>query len=359
MTIGKRKYLMDETALSRSFLLNIGFMLTYKCTIACPHCIVEAGPHRKETMRLDNVLDWISQAAGYKNGYIQGCALTGGEVFHDIDTLRLVSDHAHSLGFIVSTVTNAFWATSKQVAIDLLKTLPSIHLICVSTDAYHQRFISLDHIRNSVGAAKELGLSYTIAVCKDAEESPRFRQLMRQLLDFTDADKIVTSKTFPVGRARLHADLQNLPLVAEPTGAACTMASSPVVFPDGRVIGCIGPAITLPPPHALQLGNLGIESLAEVLDRAELNTVLHAIRVWGPHKLMSWLNRIGCPEELPSRYIKDCTCDVCYKLLSNPRLASYIEALTHEEEFAIKTAYGRMYYLAEDAMLGTSKTGNR
>lgn len=52
-------------------------MLTYKCTIACPHCIVEAGPHRKEEMRLDEALDWIKQAKAYRNGHIIGLALTG------------------------------------------------------------------------------------------------------------------------------------------------------------------------------------------------------------------------------------------------------------------------------------------
>ncbi|HMK59809.1 MAG TPA: radical SAM protein [Dissulfurispiraceae bacterium] len=342
---------MDEDITPGSFLFNIGFMLTYKCTIACPHCIVEAGPHRKKVMRMDRALSWIEQAAKYNNGYIKACALTGGEVFHDIDTLRTLSDYAHSLGFVVSAVTNGFWATSKRTAINLLKTLPSIHLLCVSTDAYHQRFIPLANIRNSIEALKDLGLTYSIAVCKDAEDTQQFRDLMCHLKDFADEDKIVTSKTFPVGRARHHLSQEGFPMVAEPSRAACTMASSPVVFPDGQVVGCIGPAITIQSPHKLLLGDLKTESLEEILQRAETNAILHTIRVWGPYRILEWLNRIGCSEKMPSSYMKDCTCDVCYKLLSDERLQPYIELLANNEEFAERTKYGRLYHLGEEEVL--------
>jgi len=42
----------SQYLLELPFLSNIGLMLTYHCTTACPHCVVEAGPHRKEEMSL-------------------------------------------------------------------------------------------------------------------------------------------------------------------------------------------------------------------------------------------------------------------------------------------------------------------
>ena len=50
------------------FLKNIGLMQTFKCTIACPHCIVEAGPHRKEEMRYEDSIGWLYQARRYRGG---------------------------------------------------------------------------------------------------------------------------------------------------------------------------------------------------------------------------------------------------------------------------------------------------
>ena len=63
---------MDTNIPNPPFLANIGFMLTYKCTIACPHCVVDAGPHRKEEMSLEHSFDWIEQARNYRDGHIKG-----------------------------------------------------------------------------------------------------------------------------------------------------------------------------------------------------------------------------------------------------------------------------------------------
>ena len=77
---------MDINSPELPFLSNIGFMLTYKCTIACSHCIVKAGPHRKEEMRLEHSLAWIEQARSYRDGHIKGLALTGGEDYELVFT---------------------------------------------------------------------------------------------------------------------------------------------------------------------------------------------------------------------------------------------------------------------------------
>ena len=51
---------MEEVKIEEiPFLSNIGLMLTYKCTIACPHCIVKAGPNRKEEMTLESAFNWF------------------------------------------------------------------------------------------------------------------------------------------------------------------------------------------------------------------------------------------------------------------------------------------------------------
>ena len=63
---------VDQDTLELPFLSNLGLMLTFRCTTACPHCVVEAGPHRKEEIALDRALDWIEQAREFRGGHILG-----------------------------------------------------------------------------------------------------------------------------------------------------------------------------------------------------------------------------------------------------------------------------------------------
>lgn len=341
---------MDTNSPELAFLSNIGFMLTYKCTIACPHCIVEAGPHRKEEMRLDHALAWIGQTRTYRDGHIQGLALTGGEPFYNLANLAQISAYGQALGLIVSVVTNACWATSPDTALSVLANLPAIQMMSVSTDVYHQKSIPFDYIKNAVWAAKELGRLYNIAVCTDNEEDPAYQRILRDLDAIGEADNLRVSITFPVGRAQKQARHFHYRVDPEPTVSACSMASSPVVFPDGKVIACIGPLLTLPATHPMFLGNLHEESLSEILDRAEMNPILHAVRVWGPHKLVSLLKQHGFDTLLPKDYICNCICDVCYKLLSDARIVEALVNILQDEQLRQVLAYARVYYLNETTM---------
>jgi MoaA/NifB/PqqE/SkfB family radical SAM enzyme len=332
------------------FLSNIGLMLTYRCTIACPHCIVEAGPHRKEEMRLEDSLAWIEQASTYRDGHIKGLALTGGEPFYNLDDLAQISAHGQALGFIVSVVTNAFWASTKDVALEVLTSLPAIQMISISTDVYHQKSIPFDHIHNAVWAARQLGRLYNIAVCTDNEEDQQHQKIMHDLKAIGEADRIRVSITYPVGRAQSKARHFSYRTACEPTVSACTMASSPVVFPEGKVSACIGPVLTLPPMHPMFLGNLQQETLSEILDRSELNPVLHTIRAWGPHKLVSFLRQHELEALLPKEYICNCLCDVCYKLMSDERIVAALESILQDEQIRQTIAYARLYYLNETTM---------
>jgi sulfatase maturation enzyme AslB (radical SAM superfamily) len=341
---------MENNLAEFPFLSNIGFMLTFKCTIACPHCIVEAGPHRKEEMRLGHCLTWIDQARAFRDGQVKGIALTGGEPFYNLDHLVRISAYGRALGLIVSVVTNAFWASSKEKALSVLAKLPAIQMISISTDVYHQKSIPFAHIKNAIWAAKELGRLYNIAVCTDDEQNPQYRQIVEDLTAIGEADRIKLAITFPVGRAQKQAHRFHFRTSPEPAVAACSVASSPVVFPNGGVNACIGPLLTLPPTHPLFLGNLYQESLAEILDRAELNPVLHTIRVWGPYKLVSLLQQNGFGVLLPKEYTCNCICDVCYKLLSDGRIVDALQGILQDEQMKQVVAYARLYYLNETRM---------
>ncbi len=340
----------SDELLEMPFLRNIGFVMTYKCQVACPHCIIEAGPHRKEEMKTPDALKWIHEAAAYRNGYIKVLSLTGGEPFYDIEKLRQIASAGEKEGFIVSAVTNAFWASTLQDAISILRNLSAIKMLAISTDVYHQHAIPFERVKNAILAAKECDIPYNIHVCTENENDENYRAIVTKLLTLTTMDTINTAVTFPAGRALKKISVFAHETTSEPPQSACSAGSSPIVFPDGRVIACIGPVIDLSSSHPLLLGDLRKNTLQEILDKAETNPILHTIRVWGPRKLISILNEAGLGEHLPDKYIKDSVCNACYHLMSSDKILSFLAQLAKEVEFTEKVAYARVYYLKETRM---------
>lgn len=333
------------------FMSTLGLLLTYRCTILCPHCLVEAGPERKEKMALGSAFGWIDEAAGYRNGTIRCIELTGGEPFYDLQTLALISDHAMHAGLSVSAITNAGWAETLEQAILTLNELPAIRKISISTDVYHQQFIPVGYVHNAIIAAELLGRKYDIAVTTDNEHDERYRSIIARLEKFVEPGRIRSTATVPAGRAMKQASALNRRHSPEPFTAACTASSVPVILPDGRVMACAGPMLTRHDSCPLCLGNLRKESLANVLDRAEINPLLHLLRVWGPHRMVSLLRSRGHGALLPKEYLCGSGCDICTKLLSDRRLANLLTSLLDEQENRNVIAYARMQRLKEPEMV--------
>ena len=183
------------------FLRNVGLLLTYHCQASCAHCILRAGPDRHEEVRLEDARDWIRQIAAYRDGYVYVLSLTGGEPFSNLKLLRSVMEFAADNKLYISVVTNGFWATDQNKAKQLLKSLPEICFISISTDLYHQKFVPFENVKNAMIAAKECGIPYYVSVVADNLEDSDYRQVYDEILKLTDPKKIRTGVTFPVGRA--------------------------------------------------------------------------------------------------------------------------------------------------------------
>jgi organic radical activating enzyme len=342
---------MTERFVELPFLKNVGLLMTYKCQVTCPHCIVQAGPHRQEEMLVDDACAWVRQIAAYRHGCIKVVALTGGEPFYNLDNLRIISDRVHDSGLLTSVVTNAFWASTPEQALSVLKELPAIRMLSISTDIYHQIAIPLTWVKNAARAAAACGIAYSISVCTENEEEKGYLKIIDELLEFAPRELILTAIALPVGRALKKLNKGKYATTAEVPISACATGSSPVIFPDGRVIGCIGPVIDLDSPHPLVLGNLRENPLGEILEKAQSNTILHAIRAWGPKKLIPLIQDAGLDHLLPERYIKDSVCDACYNLMANARIVEFLNELAEDSEFRRTVAYARAYYLQEPEMV--------
>jgi MoaA/NifB/PqqE/SkfB family radical SAM enzyme len=334
-----------------AFLRNIGILMTYKCQVTCPHCIIEAGPHRKEELTLKNAYHWIKEISNYRNGFIKVLALTGGEPFINLDKLIKISSFAESHNLFVSAVTNAFWASTKEKGVEILKKVPAIKMISISTDIYHLHSIPFERVKNAIFAARECKLLYTVSICTEDENDESYKLILDKLNEFEEKDNIRTALLFKAGRALKKIKKFRFQIADEPPVSACSAGSSPIIFPDGKVFACIGPIVDLKYSHPLLLGDLNIDSLEVIFNKAELNPILHSIRVWGPKKIISIIKKTSFKKYLPDYYIKDSVCNACYSIMSNSNLINFLNRLAEENKFKKKVAYARIYYLHEEQMI--------
>jgi len=346
---------MSEELPEMPFLRNIGLIVTYKCQVACPHCIIEAGPNRKEEIQLKDAFDWIEQIAKYRKGYIKVLSLTGGEPFYDIKKLKQLSTFGKDSGLLVSAVTNAFWASTAKEAVKTLEELPAITMLAISADVYHQSQIPFKRVKNAVDAAKKLGIPFQIGVCTENQQDKEYKKTVKKLKEIVRPDQIKTAITFPVGRA-LKLNETKYETSSEPPISACSAGNSPIIFPNGNVVGCIGPVIDIKNEHPLLLGNLRNSSLNTILDNSETNSIFHAIRIWGPKKLVSLIHEAGLQKHLPKKYIQNSICYACHSLMSNKAIKNFLFNLNEDFEFKRKVAYARLYYLRESRMYELLKT---
>lgn len=333
------------------FLRNVGLLVTYHCQAACAHCIIRAGPERHEEVRLEDARRWIRDISTYRDRYVCVLSLTGGEPFSNLKLLRSVMELAAEAGLHVSVVTNGFWGANREAAKLLLESLPKICFVSVSTDAYHQEYVPFDRVQNAIWAIRECGIPYYVTIVTDNRDDPGYRWVRSELRKTTRDEDIRTGVVFPVGRAaRMKGELK-FELTDEPPKEACQAASSPCIFPDGRVYGCIGPLLELQQAHPLYLGNAHETSLQEIFDRSETNVILHALRLWGPHRLISLMREAGLGDHLPAAYVSGSTCNACYGLMNDQAIRDRLTQLAQDPEFRRRVAYGRLHYLKESGML--------
>ncbi len=323
---------MDSPNPDNGPIHSLSFMLTYRCTNSCQHCIVEAGPDRNGKMALGSALGWIDEAAADRGKRIRQLTLTGGEPFYDLQTLAIVTDHAASAGLFVAAETNAYWASSLEKAFETLCELPAIGKITIGTDVFHQDGIPIDHIHNAVIAAGLLGRQFDISVTVGNGDQEAIQPIISRLSRIIDRGRIHINVTLPVGRARqLPRRLTRL-TSTKPDASACPNIASPVIFPDGRVMACMGVRPSHPNSCPLCLGNLHKERLAGLLDRIETDPLLQLLGTWGPHRLLSIMKSRGYGDRLPVTFLRGSRCNICHKLFSDRKLAQLITSTLKEEQ---------------------------
>jgi len=138
-------------------ITGLHLLMTYQCTFECDHCFVWGSTRQSGVMTLQDIRKILTQAQAL--GTVKSIYFEGGEPFLYYAVLVQAVREAARMGFDVGLVSNAYWATSLEDAIEWLKPLSRlIQDLTVSSDLFHYDVAISQQSRNAAAAAQLLGI---------------------------------------------------------------------------------------------------------------------------------------------------------------------------------------------------------
>ncbi len=158
-------------------LTGLHLLLSYQCNFECDHCFVWGSPWQSGTMSLEKIQNILDQAE--KLSTINWIYLEGGEPFLYYPILAKAARIANEMGFKVGIVSNAYWGTSVEDAIEWLRPFVDdadgeswLSDLSISSDLYHYSEVHSKQAQNAHQAASQLGIPVgTISIAQPAESN--------------------------------------------------------------------------------------------------------------------------------------------------------------------------------------------
>ena len=117
-------------------LTGLHLLLTYQCNFECEHCFVWGSPWQTGTMTLRQIRHIVQQARELRT--VEWFYFEGGEPFLYYPIMLAGTREAAQAGFKTGIVTNSYWATELEDAIEWLRPFAGcIHDLSISSDLYH------------------------------------------------------------------------------------------------------------------------------------------------------------------------------------------------------------------------------
>ncbi|MCL6578811.1 MAG: radical SAM protein [Candidatus Bathyarchaeota archaeon] len=148
-------------------LKGVHFLLTYRCDLECDHCFVWGSSKAKGTFTLNQIRNILAEAKKLQT--VNYVAIEGGEPFLYYPIMVKAAIEAVEFGFRVEILSNCYWATCPDDAVEWLRPISKIKNVelTLSSDFYHGENWETEMVRNAVKAAHALQIKADILAVKD------------------------------------------------------------------------------------------------------------------------------------------------------------------------------------------------
>jgi MoaA/NifB/PqqE/SkfB family radical SAM enzyme len=138
-------------------LSGLHLLLTYACTYECDHCFVWGSPSQRGTLTLSGSREILRQAQ--ELGGVEWIYFEGGEPFLYYAALWRAVEMASDAGFQVGVVSNSYWATDEEDAVEQLRPFAGrVQDLSLSCDLYHGEAEHVAQVERARRAAESLSI---------------------------------------------------------------------------------------------------------------------------------------------------------------------------------------------------------
>ena len=138
-------------------ITGLHLLLTYQCNLECDHCFAWGSPWQTGTITLEGIREILRQAT--ELGTVERFYFEGGEPFLFYPIMVRGVEEAAKLGFKVGIVTNGYWGTELEDALEWLRPFKGlIQDLSVSSDRLHWDETLSRQAEIATQAAAELGI---------------------------------------------------------------------------------------------------------------------------------------------------------------------------------------------------------
>jgi MoaA/NifB/PqqE/SkfB family radical SAM enzyme len=143
---------------------GLHLLWSYKCIYECDHCFAWGSPQQEGTFTLHQLDEIFAHAE--ELGTVEWIYFEGGEPFLYYATLLRGAQRAHRQGYRCGLVTNGYWATDEEGAIETLGPFAGlIDELSLSSDLYHS-----DRVIDAITIAQPEGGAPTVTGQLPADE---------------------------------------------------------------------------------------------------------------------------------------------------------------------------------------------
>jgi len=147
-------------------LKGVHFLITYKCDLECDHCFVWGSPEANGAFTFEQIRSILAEAK--KLGTVNYVSIEGGEPFLYYPIVVRTVRESVNFGFHVEILSNCYWATSPEDALEWLLPIAEAKNVelSLSSDLYHAGSWERKEVRNAVKAAKTLNMKVGVIAVK-------------------------------------------------------------------------------------------------------------------------------------------------------------------------------------------------
>jgi hypothetical protein len=276
-------------------------------------------------------------------GHLTSVVFTGGEPLLKLNDVEETIRYAHQHRLWTRIVTNSFWATTPEVALDTLSSLKQSGLseINLSCDDLHQEHIPMVRVSNAYHAAQKLDLPILVAhkQVKNGLITPESISdfLGVKLTEFKEGeanqrtDLYSSSLTIPVGHG-VNSLNQDDYIIYPSNPLACRapcsgILSSIIVSPTKEVRICCGMIDQRVPE--LTIGNLENQTLAEIVYEGNTDLIANWLALEGPYGIMRFIQEKVPEIHFQEKYVNHC--HLCNDIFTRDEVRHVLSQYAHEK----------------------------